>query len=188
MFRVYRILKLLWLVCLIGAIGWAFVNSIVVVNAVVKASGAQGYREAVFVVDDVKYHPERTERHRGKTRWFPASWWANGQVAGREERYSLEGELSRAPQSQADLERMVTAGREFRVLYNPDMPSTVVQGETLRVIPFSADPAAEAAETVGRYSLYCLLPVAILILPWPVRRLMRTKPKKLAVDASKTAS
>lgn len=159
-----RIVKLLWIVVLAFACLWAFANSIVVVNTFVKSRAASGYRAASFVVTSVEYHPSKYVHQAGRRTWIPARWWANGTINGTPERYSLPGELRREPQNQKDLERMVPPGRRFRVRYNPELTSTLVQGESLRVLAYAEDPG-KATPIYRRYFLYCVLPVLVLLLP-----------------------
>jgi len=80
-----------------------------------------GYRPAEFTVERLVYaHGQR----RGN-RVDPDRYWAEGTIAGQQERFGLGAYLPAIPSNQAELERMMEVGRVLPVLYNPGVPDTI---------------------------------------------------------------
>ncbi len=80
---------------------------------------ADGYRDAVFTVDQLLF--QRGEMRRNRTY---DSYGAEGTVEGRKEFFSLGEYVRGVLQKREDLEAQVRVGQELKVLYNPDVPKT----------------------------------------------------------------
>lgn len=80
---------------------------------------ADGYRDAVFTVDQLLF--QRGEMRRNRTY---DSTGAEGTVEGRKEFFSLGEYVRGVLQKREDLEAQVRVGQELKVLYNPDVPKT----------------------------------------------------------------
>ena len=134
---------------------WTFLLAFPAYNALQAVRNAGSYHEAEFVVSRLVYYedpdPEGSDR-----------WWAEGVVDGKSERYSLGGHLPHRPKSARDLSGMVKAGDRFRVLYNPEMTAVMIQGETLRVMPWTATLDADKMRLLRFFVYSSLVPLIAL--------------------------
>jgi len=132
---------------------WTFLLAFPTYNALKAVRNADGYHEAEFVVSRLVYYEEPDGLDQ---------WWAEGVVDGNNERYSLQGQLPNTPRSIGDLQSMVKAGDRFRVLYNPEMSAVMVQGETLRVMPWTATLRADRMRLLRFFVYSSLVPLIAL--------------------------
>ena len=161
-----RAAKSVLFVLLILALCWALLTSFTLANAIMVLRNWRGYREATFVVAEVKYSESYGGGGAGAgggggSGTLAVDYWAKGTIHGARERYSLKREVAHSPKSQDDLERMVPPGDQFRVWYNPGMSHAIIQGETLRVLPQRSHPKHGSIRYLVAYACLCLLPVIV---------------------------
>ena len=80
-----------------------------------------GYEPAEFTVERLVYF----RAPRQGTTSSPDRYWAEGTVAGQQEKFHLGAYLPKIPANQAELESMMEVGRVLPVLYNPQVPDTI---------------------------------------------------------------
>lgn len=92
------------------------------------SKGSRTRRTTSVRVGRFGYRESAPRRHGSGPRWY-----AEGEVDGAEEKFSLKGALPRRPKSQEDLESMVSTGARLEVWYNPEQP------KDLRVLDYEED-------------------------------------------------
>ncbi|MEM1424791.1 MAG: hypothetical protein AAGH64_12425 [Planctomycetota bacterium] len=122
---------LLMFACVVSGV-WAFAWGFPLANRFIVLANEAGYTRASFTVDRVRYVIDAE---------YPPTWWAEGRVEGdgfvaMGERYDLLS-VVREVSGQRELERLVPEGTSFDVYYNDAMPTSLMQGETLRVLAYT---------------------------------------------------
>lgn len=132
------------------------------------------YRPATFVVTGAEFH-----RHDDGFN----SWWLQGTVSDREERFVPASRGLSRPASADEVLARYPKGSEVSVFYNLEATETIIQGETLRVVEATPDFWEREAEARRRLGLRVLVPVPVaLSLYVAVRLANRRRAHPAAMD------
>uniref|UniRef100_C6DYB0 DUF3592 domain-containing protein n=1 Tax=Geobacter sp. (strain M21) TaxID=443144 RepID=C6DYB0_GEOSM len=146
---------------IIISFGWMLANVITPISAAIVLFNANGYRQAVFTVENL-YHEGR--RRTG------LQWGFSGTVAGTKERF-FAPELARGEStSYLALEKRFPKGSKLAVLYNPGVTRDLFQARTIRVLPYNPDFAKQEERRIYWWLKYCLFPfVAVTVIASKLR-------------------
>jgi hypothetical protein len=122
------------------------------------------YKPAVFFVDDAEFHPSQSAE--GPT------YWLNGTIEGRTERFIPEFPPNFSPTSAKDLLAIYPRAKRIDVLYNPAETETIIQGETLRVLQAKPNFWAEEEQLRNRLLLWVCIPVPATLMIYLVLRFL----------------
>ncbi len=148
----------------IAAFVWAMINLVEVAGSVIVLWHQDEYREMIFVIDKVYYNDEP---EAGLT------WGFIGKLQNREDEIRMYApKLVDAKElGYQQLREMYPSGMHLKVWYNPDVTSTLFQKRTLQIIPYTPDLADKELAVIYRWLLYCLLPIAGILLFAHAKRL-----------------
>lgn len=88
-------------------------------------------------------------------------YWLGGTVAGKPEYVKPELPPGFKPTSPADLLTLFPPGSVIPVLYNPNAPEAMIQGEKLRVFHYTPDFWVEESYRLIKFLCFFLLPVPL---------------------------
>ncbi len=145
---------------------WGFVSLFLVASQSELVRKADGFAPATFVVAKTVY-VEANPTPEGSDH---PSCHAEGIVNGQTERLTLH-----PCTSQQDLDLRYSAGQQIPVLSNPAVTRMPVQGEYLRVVPFTGDLAGQRRRVLRQALVLGYLPVA-LCLPLALVFTRRARP------------
>jgi hypothetical protein len=122
------------------------------------------YYPATFeVVDAVFYPPSQDGDGFG-------SYWLTGAVENRPERFIPNFPAKFFPKNAEDLLAVYGRGTKVPVLYNPQETTTVIQGETLRVLPFASDFWSNEERRRNKLMGFVFLPVPLTLVVYLIIR------------------
>ena len=119
------------LIAVVSIVGYLFAFAFI--NSIVKIVNSADYSDDIFVVTGAHF---RNGNGAGGSRSMTHNW-LQGNVSGNDELY-IDSRIS-AALSLEDILRYFPIGSEINILYNKNLTRTVVQGETLRVLPRNYD-------------------------------------------------
>ena len=129
--NIQKTTRVLTTIFLVASFFWAWLWALTFWNRLNILRNRDGYSRATFEVTSVEYHEPS-----GYDDSPMPSYWANGVVNGQAERLSIMSRFESQPESLEQVQAAVPVGTVFQILYNPSLSRAIVQGETLRVIPF----------------------------------------------------
>ncbi len=118
------------------------------------------YRQGKFVVTDAS-----VTRYEGNV-----DYDLTGTVAGREEHLFPQFPRGSEPRNKADLLRAYPLGTEISVIYNPDAPSTVFNGESSRLIQAGKSYFDEEPRRFRDAALKTFVPLPLAIIFFLIAR------------------
>ncbi len=128
---------------------WLFVLSLW--NRITILRDKDNYRSEAFIVRDAVYLPNDGDE-------LADSYWLLGMVANRQERLVPKRRGLPPPTSAAELLQRYPKGTVVPVYYNPRATTTIVQGETLRVIEAHGDFWNQEAKLLRKLARLVLIP------------------------------
>jgi len=96
----------------------AIITGFLIGNSIFILLYADGYTPATFTIEKLSY----VKGHRASGHRTHDTYWADGTIDGKKEKFKLGRYITGVIQSQADLEAQVHVGQKLRVLYNPMAP------------------------------------------------------------------
>ncbi|WP_254510695.1 hypothetical protein [Anatilimnocola floriformis] len=115
---------------LLLAIGYSWLFTLTFINRCNIRWNKQNYGLETFVVTAVDYDANGE---------FGPDYHLDGEVAGSSERHVPRLRRDQAVRGKGDLARLFPAGTKLAVYYNPTMPRSIIQNESLRVLTAEPD-------------------------------------------------
>lgn len=165
----WRVLQGLCGVAVFGAFMVSWLWTLTFWNRVTIHRHREEYRPATFTVTKPVYYPDHDEGGD--------SYWLEGTVNGQAERLvPWFSDLPR-PRSLADLSVLFPPGTNLPVLHNPNATTSLIQGESLRVLHATPDLWEREDRLRRRLAPYVLVPVpatlTLYLLVWYANRRQR---------------
>lgn len=152
---------------LLGAVFYSLLFSFTYSNRLRIHFHRDQYQHQVFEVRDAVYHPRNGE--------VSESYWFNGQVAGRQERFIPDFAEGFDVESREDLLFLYPVGTRIDVLYNPNETETIIQNETLRVLHDFPGFWEKEDLLRGRLFRVVVIPVPVALCFYLVFRLLHQR-------------
>lgn len=163
-----RVLQRLCGVAIFAAFMFSWVWALPFYNRVSLYLHRAEYQPASFTVTEAVYSPGDEGGD---------SYWLEGTVRGRPERLVPTLGAASTPQSAADLAALYPQGTRLEVLYNPNATTSLIQGESLRVLHATPDLWEREDRLRRRLAPYVLVPVpatlTLYLLVWYANRRRR---------------
>jgi hypothetical protein len=142
----------------------------------------QNYRPETFVVTGATYNADGE---------FGPDYHLDGDVAGSAERMVPRLKEAQEPRRTADLAKMFPVGTKVAVYYNPTATTTIVQNESLRVLPSEPDFWKKEDQRMRSLAWRVVLPIPVTLTIYLLVRIVnfrRARPAQQAVKETPTTA
>jgi len=120
-----RALQTLCALAVFFAFGFSWLWTFTYVNRVQIHKNKDKYKPETFIVTGAEYVTDSDG---------DPTWWLNGTIKGRPERFIPDFRGRSRPTNVSDLLGLFPKDSRVNVLYNPEASETIIQGETVRVL------------------------------------------------------